>query len=156
MCIRDSIMRYACIQSCRIDVGVVYLMIIRISGKLKKNHMTCALFVNLVERKIWKGRALCLNYSRQVPFFAFRCSDCGIRRWIDRPDRSSISFSYSTELELHKDPTSLINLLLLLLFNGKPLVVGSLEARYGPLWTCENVKRWSNTQKLNLLMVLKT
>ena len=29
-----NIMRYACIQSCRIDVGVVYLMIIRISFQL--------------------------------------------------------------------------------------------------------------------------
>ena len=29
-----NIMRYACIQSCRIDVGVVYLMIIRISVQL--------------------------------------------------------------------------------------------------------------------------
>ena len=29
-----NIMRYACIQSCRIDVGVVHLMIIRISVQL--------------------------------------------------------------------------------------------------------------------------
>ena len=29
-----NIMRYACIQSCRIDVGVVYVMIIRISVQL--------------------------------------------------------------------------------------------------------------------------
>ena len=31
-----NIMRYACIQSCRIDVGVEYLMIIRISVQLGK------------------------------------------------------------------------------------------------------------------------
>ena len=28
--------------------------------------MTCAPFVSLVEWKIWKGRTLCLNYSRKV------------------------------------------------------------------------------------------
>ena len=104
------------------------------SGKpIRENHMTCAPFANLVEWKIWKGRTLCLNYSRQVLFslsFFPRC-DCGIWRWIGGPDFSSISFSSSTESELHKYPASLINLLVLLLFNGKPLVVGFT---WGPLW----------------------
>ena len=36
------------------------------SGKPSENHMICAPFANLVEWKIWKGRTLCLNYSRQV------------------------------------------------------------------------------------------
>ena len=33
-------------------------------------------------------------------------------------------FSSSTESKMHKGPASLINLLMLLLFNEKPLVVG--------------------------------
>ena len=103
------------------------------SGKPMENHVTCAPFANLVEWKVWKGRTLCLDYPRQVLFslsFFPRC-DCGIWRWIGWPDFSSITFSFSTESELHKDPASLINLLVLLLFNGKPLVVGFTR---GPLW----------------------
>ena len=38
------------------------------SGKPRENHMTCAPFANFVEWKIWKGRTLCFNYSRQVLF----------------------------------------------------------------------------------------
>ena len=61
---------------------------------------------NSVEWKIWKGRTQCFNYSGQV---LFRFCDSGIWRWIGRPDCSSISFSSSTESELHKDPASVLN-----------------------------------------------
>ena len=54
--------------------------------------------------------------------FAFPRWDCGIWRWIGWPACSSISFSSSTESELHEDPALSINLLL---FNGNPLVVVS-------------------------------
>ena len=68
---------------------------------------------------------LCLNYSRQVLFSLSLALTVEFdARLIGQPDCSSISFSSSTESELHKDLASLINLLLLLLFNGKPLVVG--------------------------------
>lgn len=40
---------------------------------------------------------------------AFSRCDYGIWRWIGRLDCSSISFSSSTEFELHKDPASLFN-----------------------------------------------
>ena len=40
--------------------------------------------------------------------FRFPRCDCGISRWIVRPDCSSISFSSSTESELHGEPASLI------------------------------------------------
>ena len=45
-------------------------------------------------------------------------------------------FTFSTESELHKDPALSINLLLLL-FNGKPLVVGFT---FGPLWSVMDVR----------------
>ena len=95
------------------------------SGKPRENHMTTAPFANLVEWKIWKRRTLImLELFSKSTVFAFRPCDCGIWRWIGWPDCSSISFSSSTESELHKDPALSINLLLLLLlFNGKPLVV---------------------------------
>ena len=102
-----------------------------------------------------KGKDAVLKLFSTSSVFAFPRCDCGIWPRTGRPDCSSISLYSSTESELYGDPTSLINLLLLLLllFSGKPLVVGydSLETRYGPLWTCEIVKRCkssSNTQKI--------
>ena len=77
-----------------------------------------------------KGKDAVLKLFSKSTVFAFPRFDCGIRRWIGRPDCSSISFSSSTESELHKDPASLINLLLL--FNGKPFVVGFT---WGSLWS---------------------
>ena len=75
--------------------------------------------------------------------FAFRRCDCGIWRWIGWPDCSSISFSPSTESELHKDPALSTNLLLLL-FNGKPLVdrihLRPVMARYGLAKVLRGVK----------------
>ena len=41
------------------------------SGKLRENHLTCAPFANLIERKIWKGRTQCLNYSLDKYCFRF-------------------------------------------------------------------------------------
>ena len=91
-----------------------------------KSHDNCAPFANLVECRNWKRRTLCLNYSRKV-LFSLSLAVTGIWRWSGRPDCSSISFSSSTESELHKDPASLINLLLLSLFNGKPLVAQAAQ-----------------------------
>ena len=73
------------------------------SSKPRENHMKCAPFANVVEWKIWKRRTLCLNYSWPGSVFAFPRCDCGIWCWIGRPDCSSMSFSLSTELVLHKD-----------------------------------------------------
>ena len=67
------------------------------SSKPRENHMKCAPFANLVEWKIWKGSTLCLNYSQPSTVFTFPCCDCGIWRWIGRPDISSMLFSSSTE-----------------------------------------------------------
>ena len=109
------------------------------SSKPREKHMTCAPFANLVEWGIWKGKDGVLKLFSTSTVFAFP----------GRPDCSSISFSSSTESELHKDPASLINLLLL--FKGKPLVVGFT---WGPLWSimaCESVERcksFSNAQKI--------
>ena len=91
------------------------------SSKPRENHRTYVPFANLVEWKIWKGRTLCLIILNK---YCFCFPSLWLWNWIGRPDCSSISFSSSTESELHKYPASLINLLLLLLFNGKPLVVG--------------------------------
>ena len=108
------------------------------SRKPRENHMTSAPFANLVEWKIWKRRTLImLELFSKSTVFAFRPCDCGIWRWIGRPDRSSISYSSSTESELNKDPASLINLLLLL-FNRKPLVVGFT---WGPLWSFMDLRK---------------
>ena len=107
------------------------------SGKQRKNHMTCAPFANFVEWKIWKGRTAVLKLFSTSTVFAFPHCDCGIWRWIGRPDWSSISFSSSTESELYKDPAPLINLLLLL-FNGLTLVVGFT---WGPLWPVMNLRK---------------
>ena len=54
-----NIMRYACIQSCRIDVGVVYLMIIRISVQLGLKTYYDILLVNKQKREmnVIKGKA---------------------------------------------------------------------------------------------------
>ena len=106
------------------------------SVKPRENHMTCAPFANLVEWKIWGKDAVLKLFSTSTVFAFSRC-DCGIWRWIGQPDYCSISFSSSTESELHKDPTSLINLLLLL-FNEKPLVVGFT---WGPLWSIMDLRK---------------
>ena len=106
------------------------------SSKPRENQMKCAPFANLVEWKIWKGRTLCLNYSRPGSVFAFPRCDCGIWCWIGRPDCSSMSFSSSTELVLHKDPASSINVLFLL-FNQKSLV----RLTWGPLWSVVDVRK---------------
>ena len=107
------------------------------SGKPRENYMACALFANLVEWQIWQGRTLYLNYSRKY-CFRFPRYDCGIWRWIGRPDCSSISFYSSTESQLHKDPASLISLLLVVLFNGKLLVVGFI---WDPLWSVIDLRK---------------
>ena len=81
--------------------------------------------------------------------FAFPRCDYEICRWIGRPDHSSLSFSSSTELELHIDPTLLINLLLL--FNGKPLVVRihlrPVMVRYGLAKVLRGVKALQTRKK---------
>ena len=95
-----------------------------------------------------KGKDAVLKLFSTSSVFAFPRCDCGIWPWTGRPDCSSISLYSSAESELHRDPTSLINLLLLL-FNGKRLVVGFT---WDPLWSVmEIVKRCkssSNTQKI--------
>ena len=112
------------------------------SGKPRENHMTCAPFA-----KNLKGKDALLKLFSTSTVFAFPRCDCGISRWIGRPDCSSISFSSSTESEQHKDPASLINLLLLFLFDGKLLVVGFT---WGPLWTCESVKRCKSSSNTRI------
>ena len=87
-----------------------------------------------------KGKDAVLKLFSKSTVFAFPRCDCGIWRWIGWADCSSISFSSSNESELHKDPASLINSLLLL--NGKPLVV---IFTWGTLWTCESVKKCKNS-----------
>ena len=56
------------------------------------------------------GKDAVVNLFSNSTVFAFPRCDCGISRWIGRPDCFSTSFSSSTESEQHKDPASLINL----------------------------------------------
>ena len=95
-----------------------------------------------------KGKDAVLKWFSTSTAFTVPNCDCGIWHWIGQPDCSSISFSFSTESELHKDPASLINLLLL--FNGKALIVGFSWGLLWSVWFFESVKRCnssSNTQK---------
>ena len=83
------------------------------------------------------GKDAVVNLFSNSTVFAFPRCDCGISRWIGRPDCPSTSFSSSTESEQHKDPASLVNLSLLL-FNGKRLVVGFT---WGPLWSVMDLRK---------------
>ena len=96
-----------------------------------------------------KGKDAVLKlFSTSTVFASPRC-DSGILRWIGRPDCSSISFPSSTESERQKDPASLINLLLL--FNGKPLVVRihlrPVMVRYGLAKVLRGVKALQTRKK---------
>lgn len=61
----------------------------------------------LNEKSEREGRSASIILDRYC--FAFSRCDYGIWRWIGLLDCSSISFSSSTESELHKDPASLLN-----------------------------------------------
>ena len=108
-----------------------------------------------------KGKDAVPQLSSTGAVFAFPRCDCGIWRWIGRPDCVSILFSSFTESELHRDPASFCCCCCkIVVVQWKAtgwLQHFLLEDRYGPLWTCESVKRCKLFFKhaKNLLIVWK-